>query len=819
MVDLNGESRRASQDLSGFDSAGLQRPTSIESGVSGGSENEELLHGSQTGLAQTAWASVQTAGKKRGSSPYRRKNTLDTDTDSITVAATQQSQGSSQFTSTTVSNLWNSLIRKESIWDTLQPQEDDDVPEEFAEKSASGLTICAMSAWYEFRHNAKCFFSHPVIVFASLAVFALVCGVGMWAITGQKDAVVQERQNTAAFVATETAGYFASEFKKAFLPLYSLREAVHHSGYFDHLATEIGRYPNRLLKVNATIPGGLANVRNVTGICDNPELLAKWDNLVDTVNKEQDLNGMVFRYRMAPKNVFCLDSKGGNAMVDNGVDTSNSEHPFWSMVATDLFIKRWEGLHVFGPFISPKGETFCTHLSIWTNKDNRGDWVDAEGGLSMTNMLDDHINVHGTEVQNAWGFVMNYLDWAEMKKRSKMEERFSNVAMDFELNRQEHDVDPEMPGPRGEASEHYQLLAKSSNSGLLNDDNSILVYTDSLHGTWVNRVGMVDGWEPDWWPAAVACVVIASLLLGFLTASTLVKSQMHRELVERMVPKSAIRKLERNQTVVDKFNIVSVFFADIVGYSGAAGSINPAQVMAVLNDLYTELDKIATRHGVYKVETVGNRYMVCAGAPVPETGRDAAKRVSLFALDAMSYIDNKFLTKEGDKILIRAGVASGPAVGGVVGKACPRWVLFGSTVDIASAMEKSSSKSRIQCDEVTSRLLGDSDMTFVLDRRADGVDIKGRGKASSYWIEKAACSMECFELKKGSVVLDPCGHILSEAMAKVHNLNVCPICRSKVEGRVTWTRDFPASKYADGADSDMEAGNTEGERTLTDVSG
>ncbi|EJK57436.1 hypothetical protein THAOC_22519, partial [Thalassiosira oceanica] len=68
MVDLNGESRRASQDLSGFDSAGLQRPTSIESGVSGGSENEELLHGSQTGLAQTAWASVQTAGKKRGSS-------------------------------------------------------------------------------------------------------------------------------------------------------------------------------------------------------------------------------------------------------------------------------------------------------------------------------------------------------------------------------------------------------------------------------------------------------------------------------------------------------------------------------------------------------------------------------------------------------------------------------------------------------------------------------------------------------------------------------------------------------------------------------
>jgi len=212
--DLGGENRRASQDLTGFDSAGLQRPSSSEGGVSVGSgENDELLHGSQTGLTQTAWASVGSTGKKRGSSPYRRKGSQDTDTDSITVAATQQSsQGSSQITSTTVSNLWNSLMRKESIWDTLQPQEDD-VPEEFAEKTSSGLTICAMSAWYEFKHNVKCFFSHPMIVFASLAVFALVCGVGMWAIAGQKDAVVEERKSTAEFVARETAGYFASEFK------------------------------------------------------------------------------------------------------------------------------------------------------------------------------------------------------------------------------------------------------------------------------------------------------------------------------------------------------------------------------------------------------------------------------------------------------------------------------------------------------------------------------------------------------------------------------------------------------------------------------
>merc|ERR1712060_574513 len=123
--------------------------------------------------------------------------------------------------------------------------------------------------------------------------------------------------------------------------------------------------------------------------------------------------------------------------------------------------------------------------------------------------------------------------------------------------------------------------------------------------------------------------------------------------------------------------------------------------------------------------------------------------------------DTKFLTWEGDKLLVRAGVASGPAVGGVLGKDMPRWVLFGPTVNIASAMEKTSKKSRIQCDEAP-------------------------GDRAAYWIEKAAVTPQCFDLKKGSVVLDPCGHILSEKVAKGYPLKICPICCSKIEGRVTW---------------------------------
>jgi len=282
-----------------------------------------------------------------------------------------------------------------------------------------------------------------------------------------------------------------------------------------------------------------------------------------------------------------------------------------------------------------------------------------------------------------------------------------------------------------------------------------------------------------------------------------------------MVPRAAIRKLERDQTVVDRYNLITVFYADVVGYAGAASSMSPCQVMTLLNDLYTELDKIARRHGVYKVETVGNRYMVCAGAPEVETGRSAAKRVSLFALDAISYVDTKFLTKQGDKLFVRAGVASGPAVGGVLGKDMPRWVLFGPTVDSASAMEKTSKKSRIQCDEMTSRLLGDSDMHFVLSKRDDAP-----GDSAAYWIEKAAVTPQCFDLRKGSVVLDPCGHILSEKVAKGYPLKVCPICCSKIEGRVTWKREGPAKYVDDGGsvDFDTETGGPDIKKPVTDPS-
>jgi len=200
-------------------------------------------------------------------------------------------------------------------------------------------------------------------------------------------------------------------------------------------------------------------------------------------------------------------------------------------------------------------------------------------------------------------------------------------------------------------------------------------------------------------------------------------------------------KLQRGQTVLEKFNLVTIFFSDIVGFTNMAGNMTPIQVMKMLNELYTELDKLVEKHHVYKVETIGDAYMVVGGAPNRVPAPLAAERVALFALEAVNFV-RKFRTKDGNQIFIRAGLASGPTVGGVVGFSMPRYCFFGDTVNFASRMESTSKKMKIQVAEITYRLLQDAPTaSFVMTKRVEGdivgVQVKGKGHQTTYWVERA----------------------------------------------------------------------------------
>ncbi len=227
---------------------------------------------------------------------YQRKDSIATkSTASGSNDSSQPKRGSPPLLDSIVGNtVWNRLLASESVWDSLNVtrNEDEDVlPQEiyYREKSRqSSAAVLCLTVWYEIRHFLKTTFAHPHILFTSLAVTGVVAGMGMWAITFEKDAHVNEKMATASFVAKETAAYFSNEFKRAFVPLYSLRAAVQHSGYFDDLVTKIGRYPNLLKAGDVEVPGGLANVRDVGGICDDVSALQKWEDLLDASTIENN---------------------------------------------------------------------------------------------------------------------------------------------------------------------------------------------------------------------------------------------------------------------------------------------------------------------------------------------------------------------------------------------------------------------------------------------------------------------------------------------------------------------------------------------------
>ncbi|KAL9184127.1 hypothetical protein ACHAXT_002213 [Thalassiosira profunda] len=715
--------------------------------------------------AQVSGPRHLTSGKSKRLSWIGGRRRSDAECD-VTVAPSSSASRTS-YSSSAGTNIWSKLLggsHAEGLWDGLDGKKDafdDDsllgdedpaAPPSCLTAARRGARRRGLGAWYEVRHWAKTIGDHPHIALVSLATVGILIGVGLAAINAEAEAYERKQKMNVEFQARETAEWFQNEFRKAMLPLYSVQQGVRHSGYFNELALKVGDYPlHAIPETDYLANPALEDVpkgriyRNLTGICDDPLLQQRWREIVDPVNKENGLDdGSVFAYRLAPRNTFCLfahdnpEAPDMNFGFDAGV---SSRSKFWKKVTTDIFGVEDEAAAPGedgappAPFAMPglgSGQTFSFFGPFGAKMENgpnmEREWICGHLPVYAREMDPETkpLNVHGTEVEGGWGFVMNFLDWRALKDRSDIYERFAACDVEFELVRKEDGA----------------WLASSPRSDLLTEENSLVVETESLHGVWQNRVGRIDGWSPPWYDAALAGIVIASIVLGFLVATVLVERQLHRDLVRKMLPRRAIQKLHRGQTVIERYNLVTIFFSDIVGFTSLAGSMRPCQVMKMLNELYTELDKLVEKHGVYKVETIGDAYMVVGGAPDRVPAPLAAERVALFALDAVQFVRD-FRTKDGDQVFIRAGLASGGVVAGVVGEAMPRYCLFGDTVNFASRMESTSRKMKVQVSEVTYRLLQDApNASFRLIKRMEGdqagIHIKGKGHQITYWMDKSS---------------------------------------------------------------------------------
>lgn len=202
----------------------------------------------------------------------------------------------------------------------------------------------------------------------------------------------------------------------------------------------------------------------------------------------------------------------------------------------------------------------------------------------------------------------------------------------------------------------------------------------------------------------------------------------------QMLPRQVAEDLKKGRDIKPQaYQSVTIFFSDIVGFTAISHQSTPIQVVNMLNDLYTLFDAVVSRYDVYKVETIGDAYMVVSGLP-KRNGKRHAKEIARMSLKLLQHADRFNISHiPGERLKLRIGIHSGPVVTGVVGLKMPRYCLFGDTVNTASRMESNGAALQIHVSPTTKEYL-DEYGTFKLKQREGTVFLKGLGDWTTWWL-------------------------------------------------------------------------------------
>ncbi|XP_029459004.1 retinal guanylyl cyclase 2-like [Rhinatrema bivittatum] len=213
-----------------------------------------------------------------------------------------------------------------------------------------------------------------------------------------------------------------------------------------------------------------------------------------------------------------------------------------------------------------------------------------------------------------------------------------------------------------------------------------------------------------------------------------IEKQKTEKLLSQMLPLSVAEALKTGGTVEPEyFEEVTIYFSDIVGFTTISALSEPIEVVDLLNDLYTLFDAVLCNHDVYKVETIGDAYMVASGLP-KRNGNKHAAEIANMSLDILSSVGSFQMRHMPDvPVRIRIGLHSGPCVAGVVGLTMPRYCLFGDTVNTASRMESTGLPYRIHVNQSTMKTLLTLNEGYKIELRGK-TELKGKGVEETFWL-------------------------------------------------------------------------------------
>ena len=200
-------------------------------------------------------------------------------------------------------------------------------------------------------------------------------------------------------------------------------------------------------------------------------------------------------------------------------------------------------------------------------------------------------------------------------------------------------------------------------------------------------------------------------------------------LLLNILPEEIANRLKRgDSTIADTFADVTVLFADIVGFTQLSSRVSPTQLVALLNDIFSTFDNLAERHGLEKIKTIGDAYMVVGGLPIPRP--DHAEAIAEMALDMQQAIID-FSNTHSQAFSIRIGINTGPVVAGVIGIKKFIYDLWGDTVNTASRMESHGKPGSIQVTETTYQQLREK---YFFENRG-AIEVKGKGQMTTYLLQ------------------------------------------------------------------------------------
>ena len=203
------------------------------------------------------------------------------------------------------------------------------------------------------------------------------------------------------------------------------------------------------------------------------------------------------------------------------------------------------------------------------------------------------------------------------------------------------------------------------------------------------------------------------------------RAKSERLLLNVLPASVASRLKESDQVIADGFPSASVLFADIVGFTPLAQELSPAEAVAMLNRMFTAWDVLTERHGLEKIKTIGDAYMVAGGIPTPR--EDHAEAIAEMALEMGAEVE-RCAAESGLSLEVRIGMDTGPVVAGVIGRSKFIYDLWGDTVNTASRMESHGVPGAIQ---VTERAY--EQLRHRYDLRPRGtIEVKGKGPMTTY---------------------------------------------------------------------------------------